>query len=336
MAFLRKLIKWILYVFLFGAVFMVALYLSFPIDALRPYVVSQIEKSLSGEGQQAPWVFAPQVKMGRMSLWRLSGLSITDLSIDPGSRSLEPSTVWKFEHVKFRMGIWSTLSGYPKFEFDTRLFSGYAKGYVTMTPKGGVSQFAFNISQVNLAEMTGQPGEGKLPMRGEMNMDADFYLGQDPAKDGDGALNFSFKQLAMGPGELQLPMPGMVGGIPIPKVKLGQFSGRLSLKNGKGKTENLRLAGGDIETHINLDVDLVKNIMFSKLDGAGWFRIAPKFLEANPSFQAILSFSPEIAAAREPNGKISFVLKGTLGMPMPRFGKQLDESERPTLPFPTK
>ena len=319
MAFLKKL-KWLGYLVCFFCVFIVMLYLTFPADTLKGYVTEQAELALSAEGN-GQWVHPPLVQIGNMSWWRLSGLSMKDVSIQTASFSDKPAEKWQFNKLKIRIGIFSTLGGKPKINFDSYLYDGRARGSVTLTAEGGISRFWFGISDFDLNKFLNAAKGAALPIKGIVNMDAQFDLGKNPATDGEGELNLDLKNLAIGPGTIELPIPGMAGGLTVPRVNFGQFAGNISLQKGKGKTKDLRLSGGDLEANLNLDVDMHKNLLRSRLGGSGWFRIAPKFLNTNPQFKAMLDFSPDLKKAREADGKYPFTLKGTLGMPFPKFGK---------------
>jgi type II secretion system protein N len=319
MAFLKKL-KWLGYIVYFFCVFLIMLYLTFPADTLKGYVAQQVEQAL-GAGQNGQWVYPPLVRIGKVSLWRISGLSMRDVFIQPSSFTDEPAERWKFDQLKMRIGIFSTLGGKPQINFDSYLYDGRARGSVTLTADGGISQFWFDVNHFDLKQFVNASKGAALPMKGIVNMDAQFNLGKNPATEGDGEMNLDLKNFAVGPGKLELPIPGMAGGLSVPQINFGQFAGNVSLQKGKGKTKNLRLSGGDLEVNLNLEVDMHKNLLRSRLGGGGWFRIAPKFLNANPQFKAMLDFSPELKKAQEADGKYPFSLKGTLGMPFPKFGK---------------
>ncbi len=319
MAFLKKL-KWFWYLLFFFSTFMVMLYLTFPADTLKGYVTEQVEQSLSAEGN-GQWVYPPSVQIGKMSLWRLSGVSMKEVSIQPASFTNKPADKWIFNQLKMRVGIFSTLGGKPQINFDSYLYDGRARGSVTLTPEGGISRFWFDLGHFDLNKFVNVSKDAELPMKGIVNINAEFDLGKNPATDGDGELNLDLKNFAIGPGKLELPIPGMAGGLSVPQINFGQLTGNVSLQKGKGKTKNLRLAGGDLEANLNLDVDMHKNLLRSRLGGSGWFRIAPQFLNKNPQFKALLDFSPDLKKAREADGKYPFTLKGTLGMPFPKFGK---------------
>ncbi|MDA0712582.1 MAG: type II secretion system protein GspN, partial [bacterium] len=268
----------------------------------------------------------PQVNIESLPLWRFSGLQMKNVTIKPGSFGVEPVEDWHFDQIKFRIGLFSTLAGRPQFTFDSKLYSGRARGSFTLSEEGGLSKFWLDIVTIDLKNLAGL--NVGLPMLGQLNLSANFNLGKNPATDGEGELVLAVKKFSVGPGELQLPIPGMTGGFAVPEIKFGDLSGNISLKKGKGKTQNLGLVGGDLEANLNLEVDLHKNLMRSRLDGSGWFRIAPAFLEANPSYKTILEFSSDLRDSREADGKYPFSIKGTLGMPFPKFGKPKKTSDK--------
>lgn len=300
--------------------FFVSLYLTFPLDSLRPYLEKQMQDALSGGAQGVHFVMPPSVQIGNLSLWWFSGASMDDVQIQMGSENSEPGQKLQFEQLKIRFGIVSTLRGKPKIEFDSRVYSGRARGDVTLTPEGSLSVLWLDIHQIDLQKLRGPIKGSGLKMSGQLNLSADLNLGVHPAKDGMGNLEIDFKNLSVGPGVLEIP-GGFVGGLTLPLIKLGQFSGKASLQNGKAAIQDLKLSGGDIEAHINATSQLADNILFSPLKGAGWFRLKPEFQKANPKIATILELSPDIKAAEEADGRIFFTLIGSLMQPMPKWGK---------------
>ena len=312
--------KKILYVGFFGFCFLISLYLTFPLDSLRPYLEKQMQTALSGEAQGVYLVTPPSVQIGQLSLWRLSGAAMDDVHIQMGSETKTPGPKLQFERLSIRFGIWSSLRGMPKIEFDTSVYSGRARGSATMTSEGSLLAFWVDLSQIDLQKLRGPVTGDGLKMAGNLNLAADVNLGQHPAKDGAGSLNIDFKNLSIGPGMFEIP-GGFGGGLTLPLIKLGQFSGKASLLKGKAQIQDLKLSGGDIEAHINAHVELSDNIMFSPLKGSGWFRLKPEFQKANPKIAVILEMSPDIKAAEEADGRIFFTLIGSLVQPTPKWGK---------------
>ena len=313
--------KKFLYVCFFCFAFFVSFYLTFPLDALSPYIEKQMEAALSAQVSSGQLVLPPKVQIGELSFWRLSGVAAQDLRIQVGSETVTPGPKLQLEQFKFRFGILSTLLGKPKIEFDTRVYSGRARGSITMTSQGSLSDLGLDISNIDLQKLRGPlSSEMDLKLAGILNLDADLSLGKNPAKEGVGYLELNLKNLAVGPGVFEIP-GGFGGGLTLPLIKLGQFSGKASLKNGKAQIQNLQLQGGDIEAQVNASVELSDNILLSPLKGSGWFRLKPEFQKANPNLAVILEMSPDIKAAEEADGRIFFTLFGSLIAPTPKWGK---------------
>ncbi len=297
--------KKLLYIAFFLFAFVVSFYLTFPADALRPMLETQMASGM-GPGSS--------VHIGNLSLWRLSGVSMSDMEFHMQNQS------FKLAELKLRLGIWSTLKGHPKIIFDTHVYDGRASGFVTMNPKGGLSALDVDVSKINLAKIAEPGTEGGLKMTGLMNLNVDLNLGANPAKDGSGNLNLDFKNLSIGPGPM--PIPGSFGGsMTIPEIKLGAFSGKGSFSKGKANIKDLKLAGGDVEAHVNANIELSDNILFSPLKGNGWFRLKSEFQKANPKIAMLLELSPDIKAAEESDGRIHFSLIGSLMAPTPKWGR---------------
>ncbi|MES2504044.1 MAG: type II secretion system protein GspN [Myxococcota bacterium] len=313
--------KKFLYVVFFGFAFIVSLYLTFPIDALRPYIEKQMQEALAGDPSH-PLVLAPSVHIGELSLWRLSGVSVSNLRVQMGSETTEPGQTMEVQKLKFRFGIFSTfLSKMPKVQFDATIYDGRARGSVRMTDKGNLSDLWLDINQIDLQKLRGETPEGGLPLAGVVNLNADISLGKNPAKDGSGTLSLDFSNLSVGPGLFEIPGAGGAG-LTLPLVKLGRFSGNASFQKGKATIQNLKLVGGDLEADVNASLELSENILFSPLKGAGWFKMKEDFKKKNPKMATLLELNPDMKAAEDADGKVYFTLFGSLVAPTPKWGKQ--------------
>ncbi|MBL4817680.1 MAG: type II secretion system protein GspN [Deltaproteobacteria bacterium] len=312
--------KKLLYSGFFGIVFLFSLYLTFPVDTLRPLIETQMTQAIQGSYQGAPLRIQPSVRIGEISLWRLSGVTMTDLDIQMGSETLEPGPSLNLKELGMRLGIFSTLFGNPKIEFSTQIHDGRARGYAVLSEKGGLSSLWLDLDKIDLNKLRGPVPDADLKLSGIISLDLDLDLGKNPAKDGSGDLEIDFKNLSVGPGPL--PIPGGFGGaFTIPLIKLGQFSGTAGFKNGKAHIKNLKLTGGDVEAQIDATLELKDNILFSPLKGSGWFRLKPAFKDANPNIAMLLDFNPDLKAAEEADGTVHFTLFGSLMAPTPKWGK---------------
>lgn len=323
----QKIVKWVLFPLFFFTIFLVALYWTFPARTLKRYVASQLEHALSSE-HEGRWTHPPEVSIGDFALWRLSGVEMKNVMIRMGSLDENFGAKWDFEDLRIRLGLFSSLLGNPKVEFAADLYDGSAKGAVTVTKTNQVSDFWIEMNNIDLKKFSGFEEGNGLPLSGALTLEAEFALGKNPAQDGEGTLIFAFNKLAIGPGKLNLPMPGFSGGLSVPHVNLGEFLGDLELNKGKGKTRQLKMTGGDLELDANIAVELSKDIMRSKIDGNGWFKIADKFLKTNPSFKSLIELTPDLKSARESDGKYPFSIKGTFDRPRPRMGKDKQSSAK--------
>ncbi|MBH1988576.1 MAG: type II secretion system protein GspN [Myxococcaceae bacterium] len=314
--------KKVLYVSFLGWVFLVSMYLTFPIDSFRFLLEEQILHALSGEQQGTRFQTPPQVMVGELSLWRLSGIAMQDVQIRMASETEESGAEFKLAKLKIRLGILSTLLGKPKIHFDSKIDDGSAAGSVTLKAEGALSALSLNIRGIDLAKLRGPVNaETDLKMNGLLNLNADLNLGKNPVKDGDGQANIDFKNLSIGPGVFELP-GGALGGFTLPKIVLGRFAGKISLQHGKAHITDLNLSGGDLEARVNANVELVENILLSPLKGSGWFKLKPDFQKANPKIASVLEMSPDIKAAEEADGRVHFTLIGSLMQPTPKWGKE--------------
>ncbi len=312
--------RWALYPLFFLFMFSLCLYWTFPIDIMRGFVVQQIEEALQ-KSSPHPAAAPPKVSIGSLSVWHLSGVRLDQVSFRLPGQDGRPGALWELENLKIRLGIFAALRGLQKIEFDSKLYGGRIYGGVQLSKKSALSDLVLVIDDLDLGRLTKAAGSGGLPIKGLVNLDTDLHFGSDPTDPSDGDFALHLKGMAVGPGQLPLPVPGMVGGITVPKILVGNFDGVIDVTKGRAKTKQLKLSGGDIELDANIGVDLHQDVWRSRLIGDGWFRIAPKFLDANPALKSMADFIPQLKAAKTPDGRYMFSLSGTLENPTPKFGK---------------
>ncbi len=322
-------LRWVLYPCYFLLVFMLVLYWTFPISAIKGFIAQKFEESLAVSGSKRA-----TVRIGDMSLWRLSGVRLDDVAIRIPSEDENDAAQWAFDVLKIRFGIFSTLFGHPKFEFASRLSGGSISGSVVLTKNNSISDLDLQIAQLSLDKLSGSGARSALPIKGVVNANAMMHAGKDIAVDGKGEMDFSVKDFAIGPGQAVIPGGQMPGGVNVPKINFGDFSGELRFAQGKGQAKDILLKKGDLEAHLNLAVDLANKLAASKISGDGWFKVSSAFLDKNPQVKTLFELVPELRDGKDAQGRYSFAIEGTLQNPRPRLGKSSMPNKVPLTPLP--
>jgi type II secretion system protein N len=326
---MSKPVQIALYGLWFSIVFGVSVYLSLPLDQLKPKIVDAVEVQL-GRGSPVKvgrYGTNPEFKLGKLSPWRLSGVEATRVHVQLASRNADPGLAFDLDEVRVRAGILSLLSDELEVAFDVDLYEGNATGTVlldkeaVMSGKAGanaVRGIDAEISGVKLDKFGPLLAKLGVPVSGTIDGVVDLHLGAEPNTEGEGVLDLKVSRVTLGPGELKVYGPITTE---IPLIDVGELVVKLPIKEGKGKTEAFDLSGRDGDAKVDLDLTLSKRLDASRMDMKGSFLISEKFLKDNPKFQGALGFLPGVDKAKDKDGRIHFLVAGSVSNPRPSLSK---------------
>ena len=315
-----KFVKLFGYPSFFFAAFSVSLYLTFPMQAVKGKVVAVMEDAL-GKGKQGRYGTDPRVSFESMDLWRLSGVSFERLSLQLGSKDPDPGTVFDFDELRLRVGLLSLLSESPEVSFDAEQYDGELEGDVTVSAKGNLKKLNIDIEDVNVARMPVVVGAVGVPTTGKLKGNIEVNLGKKPSKEAKGSVDLTIAGLSLGPGELEVPIPGMAGGLTVPSIDMGDLKLKTEMKGGKTEEGLMSLNGKDFQAELKPALFMNDRLNRTRLTGDGWFAISEQFLKDNSKFETLLSFAAPLKTAKDKEGKYHFALKGTVGNPSAKLSR---------------
>lgn len=330
----------------FFACLVVSFYATFPLDFLKQPILDGAERAL-GKGKQGRYGVDPKVEIVDMSLWGGTGVSLERVKVQLGSTDPDPGAEIDIDELNVRVGLFSLLFGSPTLEVDAKLYQGNASGSVSLAGGKAYEDKAFgdlralldgkaenvrsldlDIEDVDLGKAPFVVKKAGVPVTGVLGGTVSLDMGDKPSEEAKGAVNLAVKGINLGPGELEIPVPGLTGGLTVPLIDLGDLEAKIKLDKGKGKTQKLGLNGRDVSADVDLDLDMSPKLSMSRVSGKGWFKIAPEFLEQNAKFKTILDFAQPLKAARDDDGRYQFHLRGTLSRPGFKLGEEKSRGSR--------
>jgi type II secretion system protein N len=317
-------LKWVGYPAFFWAVFFFSLYVNLPLHLVKDRVVTEMEKAL-GKGKQGRWGTDPKVTIGKMSPYRLSGVTLDRVSMQLGSKDPDPGPTVDVDTLSIRVGMLGLLFGDRDISFSGKFYEGLVEGEISLSEteekEPVVNAIQLDVTGVDLARMPLVAGKVGVPMTGVLGAHIDLELGETPQEKGKGDVNLNLSRLSVGPGELVFPLPGLTGGLSIPPVDAGALEGKIKFKEGKGRIDTFELKGRDLTASLDGTVELNKNLGRSRVEVEGKFAIAEAFLKENGKFQAILDLAAPLKKVREKDGSYPFNMRGNLSGPKFGLGK---------------
>lgn len=313
---LRKL-RWVLYPSVFIVFFLVGSYCSFPSTVLRSFAETSLTRAALGVAPSSRGF--PKVSIKDISLWRLSGADLKDVAISWPATKKEPPISFDIDNLKGRLGIMGLLSGSQNITTDVKLYGGLVSTDIKTNKQKILTNLNIKASKLNLGKIDFIQAFIGAPLQGILNLTVDLKASSQLSKDGVGNLSLNLEQGVFGPGNLKLPPATMVPSISVPQISLGVLKANFTLDKGQLESKSFSLSGGDLEADLQLTITLGRIPALSRLSGRGWFSLKKELVNSNETFKMLFDLIPELRAAKNGDGKVGFILGGTLGRPMPRL-----------------
>jgi type II secretion system protein N len=305
---------WFLAAFVFGV------YLTFPLDDVKPLLIGMLEDQL-GKGKQGAHGVDPKIEVGSL---RLSGFGVRAdrVMVQLPSRDPDPGPTIDLDSVAVGVAPFSLLGKAKTVTFDADLYGGDVNGAVSVDDKGTVHDLDLSIDDVDLSKIILVQAKLGIPIGGKLSLDADLELGPTAEKDGNGEVKIDLQGASIGPGNLKLA--AAFGGFELPAVDLGRLSGEIPIEKGKGSLTNVKLDGKDVQAELLGDINVKGRVQLSRVDVDGWFALTPSFLEREKKFQSLLELGesmggmgggPSLSRAKDEDGHYWFGLKGPIQGP---------------------
>jgi type II secretion system protein N len=315
------------YVAWFNLMFVIGVYLTFPLDDLKPQIVAMIEDAL-GKGKQGQYGVDPKIELGSLSLSGF-GVSAERVALQLGSRDPEPGPTLDIDELSIGVRPWTLLSSARSVVVDADLYDGSISGVVSVDEKGAVHSADVEVDDVDLGKVPMVLAATGLPMTGKLNADIDLDLGATPEKDGEGNIKLNITALSIGPGSPKAA--AAFGGFALPQVELGTLSGEIPVKQGRGELTGVKLDGKDLQLELGGSVAFKGRFGSSRLDLDGWFMPQPALFEKDTKLKSLIEIgesmggSASLGKAKDADGRYHFSVKGTLSNPngsLARDGKR--------------
>lgn len=281
---------------------------------LRDFVENSISNGaslISNQGRSAV-----EISVEDASLWRFSGISIKGLNLVwPKTQSSESISV-VLDKINVRMSILSLVSSVKKIIADIKMYGGYFSGKVIADSKGSLLGIDIKSNDINLGKMSFiEPLVGSS-LSGLIRVNSGIKADSSMVSDGQGEFLLEIDKMSYGPGSVKLPMGGFVSSIMVPKINLGKLLASFDVKNGVVQSKIITINEGDIEGDMSLSVNMDSNIMRSRLNGSGWFKINKELVEKTETLKMLYDIIPQLKEALQKDGPVGFALRGSLMRPI--------------------
>jgi type II secretion system protein N len=166
--------------------------------------------------------------------------------------------------------------------------------------------------EISMAELPGVKSSIGLPLGGQLDLDLDFKAPNNRNGEGSGSLQWSWGGAFVGDGKEKLRIPGnpLLGeGITFPRIRLGDFKGKVAFTKGVGKLSGVGSRSQDGEIKIEGEVRLADPLNYSYVDLYVTFKLSDALLKANDRLQLMMQIAETMG--KRPDGFYGFRLTGS-------------------------
>jgi type II secretion system protein N len=285
--------------------FLLFAYWTFPYDRLTHYLADAIEKSGAGYS----------VEIGDLDPYWVTGVELQNVLLTktgtlPTEDKKEPS--FRVREARARLGILPLLLGDRALRFDALLEQGEIEG--EYADSGEAKHIDATLAKIDLSKVGILSSLIDLPFKGELGGKVDMELAAEPAKS-TGNAELTMRGLIIGDGKAKLKI-GMMGGITIDPIDVGNVTIELDVKNGVGTVKKLAADGKDVELTGSGEIHLSEPMSRSRMDLLLRVKFTDSYRNKSDRTKAMFalldgSAIPQVRSAKTPDGALQFKIVGS-------------------------
>ena len=280
-------------------VFFLVLFLTLPYGRLKDYLVALAE-------QQG---YDVEVKSQGPALGL--GIRLKDVIVATRPSGGGKPTRIAIPVAKVRWSLLGALAGRKTFQVSANVFGGDLD--VESSRSKTESALHVSATAIDLSELPWVKAAINLPLFGKLEMKLDEKMPGLRAAATVGSLTWTCSACALGDGKAKLIIrdnPLLAEGLGLPKIRLGDFVGRVAIDKGVGRLQGVQSKSPDGELFVEGEIKLNDSLASSSLDLYVRFKLSDALLKSSEKLRTIM----EIAAAggKRPDGLYGFRISGPL------------------------
>jgi type II secretion system protein N len=286
---------------LFGiVVFSVSFVLAFPYGRIKEYLIGMAAaQSLDMTVGNAGPVFG-------------IGIALDEVMVRSRPEPGKKASALVIDKARVHASPVAMLKGAQAFDVVLDTLEGQIKADVEASKERGVTDLS--VRQIDMGKMPGVKETINLPIGGLLDLDLDFVAPENRNGQGNGTLDWKWAGMVVGDGKEKLKIAGnplMAEGITLPRVRFGDFGGKVVFNKGVGKLQGVGARSQDAEVRIEGEVRLADPLVYSQLDLYVTFKFSDALLKSADKLQLMLQFAESMG--KRPDGFYGFRLTGAPG-----------------------
>jgi type II secretion system protein N len=238
------------------------------------------------------------------------GMTLEDVTLVSQSAGAAKPTRILVEKVSLNWSALSALFGTKSYSLSADVF----KGEIDAKVKVGKNDSSAKVSatEIDLAEVPWVKSAINLPISGKMEVNFALALPKQRPSEAKGALGWSCSACALGDGKAKLVIAGnplLAEGLGLPKIRLGDFAGKIVIDKGIGRLQGVSLKSQDLEATVEGEIHLAQPIAMSHVDVYVRFKLSDSLLRSSEKLRTIMDLTAQLG--KRPDGFLGFRATGT-------------------------
>jgi type II secretion system protein N len=278
-------------------------FLAFALSLRWTFPSEAVKERLIMEAGQRGW----QIDVEKVSAGGLVGVRARGVKLETASGLAIP-----IDDLTVSLRLLPLLAARRSVSFDAWLYDGRVRGTADLT--GETRDVVVDVEGVDLSRALPLRKASGLDLLGTLTGKADVAFPAAADKRPTGRVDLTIREAGIASG--QLPLPGMTGGLALPRVGLGQLVAAVKLTDGKATFEKLEATGGDAEVRADGLYFLVQPRMeFAPLAGKAKVKVQDAFWakSGTQGFKGLAESA--LASAKGSDGAWNFSVTGSVGHP---------------------
>ena len=214
------------------------------------------------------------------------------------------------DKAKLGISFLSYLLGTKSYSVSAHVFAGDVDVKVKMGKNDSTVQT--HAAEIDLAEIPWVKNAINLPLSGKFDGKLELGLPKQRLSEAKGTLTWACAACALGDGKAKLVIasnPMLAEGLGLPKIRLGDFSGKVVIDKGVGRLQNVQFKSQDIEATVEGEIHLAQPIATSHFDLYVRFKLSDSLLRSSEKLRTIMDLTAQMG--KRPDGFIGFRAAGS-------------------------
>jgi type II secretion system protein N len=324
---IRSILKWLGYCCFALMSFIFFLYFTFPYERIRVVAEQHLGAIIGGKvmideigpspltGVTAKLVTMQLAAKEKKTLPPALRPKAASKSADgkDGKKEEKPKALLlRFDEITIKVGVWALLDDAVETEFSVVGFGGTVDGSFRMSKKDGWSA-GIDARSLLVAQLPYVGNALSIPLRGALSLKGTLAVPKGKWSKAEGDIEIGCEDCTLGDGKKKLKIPPMLkDGLPIPRIRLGKFGGKISIREGQATFENFGAQSADLDLKLAGRINLNKRLPYSNIVSYLTFRLSDTLKKRDPNLESIEML---MQSAKRGDGFVGISLTGLISRP---------------------